>query len=547
MAARHNRHWLLGGAMVAAVTMGVVAVAAKAQTTLQTPALTAWSDTNALTVDPDSPETGRTYLYPDTATRDMDQSGAADGTGSRAYIHWDIDSGLGEPPGVQSVTNDYDFPRRNCIMASGTDATSLARKTCSDPQGSAKRFWLTITEADQPVDVVFETGQADIVYDEGIDPTAEGFEVGRIYRVIQKLANHTGERIQGFRMELGFGTGDDFTPASFADDDVAFELRPSIPRSFFGEAGDIVIDPGHGGGQECTVCHSGNQQLLREAREVWLPGEYATFSPKMFDVEDGGRFVGVPGFFDEQIAGLVPPQEVADGDKSQYIASGDTVDPATGIIGPTTANYFDIPANQGAGAGLSGNIFGYLLPDGRGAPGIYEDDDGDPATEGDLVAWWDGSDWRWGNERNFAVVPDSQLAVWARRPLSEDEVLEPPRYEVGPIDDVSALNVDTFIYIGEDFDPEAHPTRTVRYEVTSIASGTVAGTEMPPWSLDGNEPTELTAENYPRSGDDEDFFEEVLGCTYSPGAPFDPLLPGLLAGAIGLLAWRRTRTGPSNG
>ena len=560
---RHRPRGAAGAVPGAATAVAILFTgAAAAQTTIQVPSLDTWNDdTNALTVNPGSPADGRTYLYPDETTRNTDAAGAADGTGSRAFITWEIDTGLGESPGIQVVTEDLDFPRRNCVMASGTDATSGEEKTCSDPQGSAKRFRLTLTEADEPVDIVFNTAMLDKVYDDGIDPTADDFEVGRIYRLIQKLVNDTGQRIQGVRIEVGFGTGDDFEPASFADDHVAFELRSEVDRKFFGEA-DVplpkYIDAHRDPDADCAACHE-DADGPSKFWDIWQPGEYATFSPKMFDILNGGRFIDRAGYFDNDPAGLVPPQDVEDiaADKTQFIASIDSpADPdgATGIIGPTTPNYFDMPDNQAAGAGISGNIFGYLLPDSLIASGIYVDDDGDPATEGELLAWWDGNDWRRGNDRDFARVPEATLAEWAERPLSEDEVLEPPRYEVAPIDDVAALNVDAFLYIGDAFDTTTHDTLTVRYEATPVTADTVEGTGTPPWALAGNEAPELSTyaasddadDDGGSSGaasDDADDDGGSSGCAYSPGAPFDPLLPTMLAGAIGWLAWRRLRDG----
>ncbi len=73
--------------------------------------------------------------------------------------------------------------------------------------------------------------------------------------------------------------------------------------------------------------------------------------------------------------------------------------PPTGQIGQTTSNYYDVAASQGAGAQIPDNMFGYLMyygvfadgDVGNISKGIYRDDDGDPATEGKLHAWWDGS------------------------------------------------------------------------------------------------------------------------------------------------------------
>jgi len=49
------------------------------------------------------------------------------------------------------------------------------------------------------------------------------------------------------------------------------------------------------------------------------PNRFASFSPKFFD--DGVRQRFEPGYFDTQSGGLVPPQSVQTGDKSQYIDS----------------------------------------------------------------------------------------------------------------------------------------------------------------------------------------------------------------------------------
>jgi uncharacterized repeat protein (TIGR01451 family) len=418
-------------------------------------------------VEPDSPD-GRTYIYPDAATRDADS--LADGTSSVAYIFWELDDASGRAPGIQVVTNDESFGIRNCIMASG-EREATGPKTCGDPQGSAKRFKMKVTEVETPVDLVFDTGLGPMTYEDGLDDDilADEVEIGRIYRVLQKWSNDTDQRIRNFRVELGFGTGDDFEPADFATDALAFELRFLMDRSFFGQA--TSVDPSHSGGQDCSTCHT---SIPSGAREVWLEDDYATFSPSMFDDGLSDRFD--IGFFDDEKAGLIPPQDLEEGDKTQYIDTGsentDGLDGAV-IEGATTANYFD--------------LFGYMFSDNMLPTGIYQDDDGDAATEGELIAWWDGSDWRYGFEQDFAVVPVAQLIDWAERPLSEDEVLEPPRFETGVIDDLGGLNVDSFIYLGEAFDVDAHPTVTFRFTATPMTANTIDGSEDPPWIQPGNE------------------------------------------------------------
>lgn len=455
-------------AVACSLAFGGLCSTVQAETTLQIPTVLDWNLVNAQTVDPDSPD-GRTYLYPDVATRDADS--LADGTGSVAYVFWELDDASGRAPGIQVVNNDPNWSLLNCVMASGERAPDDL-KTCGDPPSSAKRFKMKVTEADAPVDLVFDVGEGDMTYDDGLDAAvaADEVEIGRIYRVLQKFTNDTDQRVRNFRVELGYGTGDDFVPADFDTDALAFELRTLMDRSFFGQS--TAFDPAHSGGQDCAVCHT--EAIPPGSREVWQPDDYATFSPSMYS--DGLDIRFDIGFFDDENAGLIPPQDLEEGDKSQYIDTGsentDGLDGAV-IEGATAANYFA--------------QFGYLLPDSMLPTGIYVDNDGDAATEGQLLAWWDGGDWRYGFDQNFAVVPVEQLIEWAGRPLSEDEVLEPPRYEAGVIDDLAGLNVDSFIYLGGAFDFTANPAITFRLTAVPVTANTIDGTEDPPWTQPGNE------------------------------------------------------------
>jgi len=460
--------WLLGFVGLVGISTPAIAGEPEPMTfvDVMVPSLDGWSDTNTLTVEADSQE-GRTYIYPNEAAKLADRDGAQDGTGSVAHVIWDLDNKSGRAPGIQTVTNDLDFPVVNCIMASGISPDTNQPKTCVDEQGSAKRYKLEIREPDVPIDLVFNTSTEVIRYKGVKDPMEDGgedfeafraeFGIGRIYRVIKKWRNTTGKRALSFRLELGFGVGDAFVPASLADG-VAFELRPLVPREFF--AGRTGADD----------------------REVWDPFRYATFSPAMFD--DGRRERFKPGFFDAKAAGM-SPLELEDGDKSQFIHTGVDLDEERGHRGSLTHNYFAMHNAQGKGKGLRGAPFGYMLPDQLATTGIYVHEDGDPSTEGKLLAWWDGSDYRYGLDDEFAVVPDEQLTKWAERLLSEDEVLDGPRYESAPVDDLSSLNVDAFIYLDDrllDEDGELkQPSITLRIHTVSIAADTVDGSETPEW------------------------------------------------------------------
>lgn len=498
---RRTAHAVAIAAITGPLAAGLLSATATAQeptpstyVDVPVPHLTRWSNVNALTVDPERPD-GRTYIYPDEATRDADTEG--DGSGSVAFIHWELDDGSGRAPGIQAVTDDFAFPTHNCIMASGEREFDgvIVPKTCSDPRGSSKRIFLEIHEVNTPIDLVFDTGVRDIRYKGVKDPENDNgdaleafrdeYGIGRIYRVIQKFINDTDERLVAIRVEVGTGVGDGFEPLSFDDYGVAFELRPLVDREFF------VGNTGAGD------------------REVWDENRFAHFSPKMFD--DGARPRFDPGFFDVQAAGLFPPQAfqttVALGTKTQFIDSGDAVN-ASGHYGAVTDNYFDIPANQGLGAGIPGNVIGYMLSDSLAPTVIARYDDGDPEVESDAIeAWWDGYHWRYGVAQDFAIVPDDQLTQWAELLLGRDLPEEPgaARYNSEFADDLSGLNMDTYLYLGDDLlEPGENPhfndgpprleSITLRYTAIPVSGlGTVPGTDDPEWTLPDNEAPPLSS------------------------------------------------------
>ena len=480
------------------------------------PRLTQWNDVNLRTVtDPDTPllntrHTQRrfsrdedpadiTFIYPDQATRDADVD--EDGTGSVAFISWALDDGSGRAPGLQVVTDDFAFPTNNCVMASGERESeefpgTIVPKTCSDPQGSSKRWFLEVTEADVPIDLVFDTGLKDIRYKGVKDPVDDGgeafeafrqeFGIGRIYRVLGKFLNLTGKRIVSMDVQVGTGVGDDFVPLDFENDGIAFELRQLVPREFFeGETGAPDI-------------------------AVWSPMRFASMAPKLFD--DGARPRFDPGFFADATAGLIPPQSTEPSDQSQFIDSGTAIQ-ASGTVGAMTPNHFDIPNNQGATAvpPLVGSVFGYLLPDEKAPFVIARHDDGDPTTESDaLVAWWDGFNYRYGQAGGpdptdpedigpYGIVPNEQLQQWAALPLGLEPTLtpDPARYEFLLSDDHANLNTDIYLHISEtivdNIDNPSQPrfdNITLRFtgkSVESLGLGEIPGSEDPEWLAPGNE------------------------------------------------------------
>ncbi|KGD61947.1 Ig domain-containing protein [Alcanivorax jadensis T9] len=469
---------------------------------LPVPQLTGWSDINIHTIDGMTGATAKSHVYQSAAAKDDP------GVDSVAAIYWELDNGSGRAPGLQVVTDDFDFPTNNCIMASGELQSEefgvVLPKTCSDEEGSSKRYFFELTESDVPVDLVFNLGIKDIRYKGIKDPATDGgeelaafrstYDIGRIYRVIQKIINNTDERIASFKFEIGTGLGDAFQPLNYEDDGVSFEMRTMVPREFLeGETGAPDI-------------------------RVWNPLRFATFSPKMFD--DGSRDRFEPGFLDHAAAGFLPPQIPAAGiEKSSVIDSGLTI--VDGRIGSITPNYFDVSSAQGVA--LPGNMLGYMLPDSLLPTVIGEYHTNDVGGESEKIhAIWDGTNWRSGRAGidgdpattpdNYTIIPDNLLEQWAGQLLGL-ELGEAPgeqiiRFDSFLSDDLSGLNTDIFIFIGEKLMDENGELKldsiTLRVTANSVSQviGDVAGTESPDWMIDDDmDPSTPLASNAPSLAD----------------------------------------------
>ncbi|MFO7788379.1 MAG: choice-of-anchor F family protein [Halospina sp.] len=496
----------MAGALAAGLLSGAVAAQEPTPNTfvdVPVPQLTGWNEVNRLTVQPGvdgySGASARTQVYTTQIAKEAaetafqtDPDGAdiedALWADSPAAVYFELDDGSGRPPGIQVVTDDLDFPTNNCIMASGERESTqfpetVVPKICSDAPGSSKRYFLEIRDAGVPVDLVFDVGLKDIRYGGVKDPADDGGEaleafreeygIGRIYRVIQKVVNNTDQRLLGIKLELGHGVGGDFVPFNFADDGVAFELRPLVPREFFdGETGAPDV-------------------------EVWNEDRFATYAPKLFDTGERVRFD--PGFFSHQAAGLFPPQELeGTSDKTQFIFSGDDTN-ENGYSGALTQNYFSMVDEQAMGTGLPQGLFGYWLSDSLAPIVIGRYDEGNPEGESDAVeAWYDGSDWRYGlagdpgtSAAPFSIVPDSILQQWAVKLLGIDpaQLDDSVRYDSIISDDLANLNMDTYIYIGEGIlNTDGNPKfDSITFRVTAIPTTAFqgVGNETPPW-IDGD-------------------------------------------------------------
>ena len=108
------------------------------------PQLTDWNKSNVLTVD--DGDTEQSYIYQSVTDKETAEGSIDPSIGSVGAIFWELDNGTGRAPGIQTVTDDLDFPTNNCIMASGEIESAIfpdtvVPKACTDKEGSSKRYF----------------------------------------------------------------------------------------------------------------------------------------------------------------------------------------------------------------------------------------------------------------------------------------------------------------------------------------------------------------------------------------------------------------------
>ncbi|MEO1951692.1 choice-of-anchor F family protein [Thioclava sp.] len=135
-----------------------------------------------------------------------------------------------QPPGLKAVTGEVnaDFPNTNnpkditnCLMANTPDFT------CTAPPGSGKRVKTQLT-GPTPMDITLSTQSSGGITE---------------YYTYGKTSNLTGARIIAFKVQLGTGSGDSFTPFDPSDPQTAALFDPdyiskfNLPDGLFGDGG----------------------------------------------------------------------------------------------------------------------------------------------------------------------------------------------------------------------------------------------------------------------------------------------------------------------
>ena len=262
-------------------------------------------------------------------------------------------------PGATVLTESPDVGD-NCIITSGTNRAlpDSIPKTCTDEFQSAKRVKLEARSAGdasigadgillldgKPLDMVFNVSQPD--------------DVARAYRVFKKYINRTGERMQGFVVELGFYTGDSFQVSSVGD------------------------------GLKFTKRQKGSNNKIEDFNPLPYystpPGDSdlgSLMSAGLFGLASVNQNRNIDGYF-----GL--PDGVAPW-------TDPTCDPDPSGTGRSYYNLVvqneDRIETVGGVQGLHQCLFGDTLPQGQLPLGFFWDPDGDPVTDADTIADWDGT------------------------------------------------------------------------------------------------------------------------------------------------------------
>jgi len=370
--------------------------------------------------------------------------GAGNAMGGLVGKDWPV----GEPSGVKVISNiDPDATYspnlipNNCIMSTSYH-TYDEEKSGTVPEGAlGTDGWLGSTLPNPTMcDSAFQTHKrfkvnalpatVDGVGAEAVD-LVFNVEAGenRYYTVLQKLNNYTDKRLQGFRIEVGFGVGESFEKVS---DTAVNEGGDNLKLSF-----------GEGEG--------------KEGGPILDASELAVFSAGLFGTADEGEDPKHPfdGFFDTTRAGFAV----------ELSEDGSTIS-TTGTLG---SNY--------------NTIFGDWLPSIYEPAAIFWDDTPEDPLDDELVAaYWgdnpatDEVDYTWllGNEGNFAPVDDATLASWNVN--GEDSV-----YSTGTIEDV--LNVG-FTYLVKVGDVSSFPDSQFTIRMVPVASED----QTVPEYVDGLEP-----------------------------------------------------------
>ena len=412
---------------------------------------------------------------------------------------------VGEPAGIKAVVGDTKVNNgkpQNCLINTaylGADGSSDGTHhylnsaspepvICSSGFQTHKRFKVVMQpatvdgvadgEVGKPIDLVFNVANSG-----GVQP----------YQVFSKINNYTGKRLKGYKIVVGTGKGEGFVSA----DAQGIEGKLFISLG----VGEGASDPNPGDQVKESVADGSN--LFDD------DGGLASFAHGLFGAPD--KHFTSTGFFDSRTAGFNVEQICSAGtcDQNREVYPGISVN-LTDTIRSTTpleSNYVEGTVNFGDW------LYSEIAP-----RGIFFDEDSDPYTDNDLVAYWNGSAWVKNFDSGFAIVSATELNTWAA-----DE-----RYSIGVIEDSLNLGINYIVNVGDDI-----PGGKVTIRIIPVVGDQ---TQPTPW---------MTA--LPATGDLLPVSTTTSsgggGCAIGGNGRFDPTLPALLAAGLGFFGWRRFKAG----
>ena len=420
---------------------------------------------------------------------------------------------VGEPTGIKAVVNDTKVTNgnpQNCIIntsfedqnddsnpstteTSYLDSAHPEPVICSSAFQTHKRFKIAMLESTvagvapgspgKPIDLVFN------VADDG-----SGL---RAYQVFSKINNYTGVRLKGYMIQIGRGVGAEFKTASEAGIADRLQLSRGI--------GDYLGDP---------------------TKNLWTDDQMATYSSGLFGLAD--KHFPTDGFFDNEPAGFLVGQGCTTSASLDptTCATPDTLR-STGPLGATSSYYY--------------TYFGDWPHQNLTPRGIFWDTDGDPTTDADLVAFWNGTQWMKPDNVGsfdpkvvdqtpsmFIPVGADELASWANDRSCYGNTKS--CYTVDVIEDVLNLGLNYVLKVGDNLG-----TSTITVRIIPIVSENPD--QAAPWTQNLPAVGDLTTET--ATPTTTSTTSSGGGCAAGGDGRFDPILPALLVAGLGFFGWRR--------
>jgi hypothetical protein len=281
-------------------------------------------------------------------------------------------------PGFSIVTDDVE-DMSNCFMTSGTNPSDGSIKQCSDPFQSSKRIKLNTNKPGTELDLVFNV--------------SSNLGVINAYRILEKYLNVTGFSISDFKIELGFGTSENFIPAP-----------ANIGLDFSDNLGNIWMNE--------TVTGDVNSKSLDALFPFGLFGEAASDPNQEFD-----------GYFDPT-------------SRAQFILSATRgIMKSTGI----TSNYYD--------------LVGDFMSKSQVLTGYFFDHDNDITTDPLTIAHLTDIGWVTTRTVQFwidvATTPPPLEVNGTIETTTIDAWAIDPLYTSGPIEDLANLNLNYYVSVGD--------------------------------------------------------------------------------------------------